>query len=88
MTPLETREELKAVAALAHEKGAKRIETACREGLARIDELEAALVSYRAGTVARVNAIPPARRREIARLAAARRWHKPPASAEHRGFTS
>jgi hypothetical protein len=74
--------ELQRIATAARSQGKVTIETTAVAALARIEELEASLLAFRAGTVARVKAIAPARRREIARLAAARRWH-PHASAEH-----
>lgn len=79
MTPHETRQELEAVAALAREKGAKRIETACVQALARIEELETALVAKdaakRAGGKARTAHLSRDQRIHLAKTLAFRRWH-------------
>lgn len=74
--------ELQRIVAAARAQGKVGIEATAVSALARIEELEAQIAVYRRGTIARVQSTPPARRREIARLAAARRWHKD-APAEH-----
>lgn len=76
--------ELQRIANAARSQGKVTIEATAVAALARIEELEATLLALCAGgmsemarlsAVARMKSIPPERRSEIARLAAARRWH-------------
>ena len=67
---------LEALASTAQEKGAQRVQAICLLAIARIAELEAALLAAAAkGGKARAAKLSPESRKAIAQRAAHSRWH-------------
>ncbi len=73
--------ELERLASVAAAQGRVKVEAVCRLALARISELELEVRRVRGnatkGAQTRLVTVSPDRRRQIARLAAQRRWQRP-----------